>query len=68
MKSPKSDGESTMCKCPICGDLHECFIFWTGRGMPRKFCPKCKWLESNVDEREYSVVDGIGVTEWGQVR
>lgn len=29
------------CKCPMCGILHLVKMFWTGHGMPRKYCDKC---------------------------
>lgn len=34
-------GEQTYCKCPKCDKLHRQLIDWKGRGIPRKFCPKC---------------------------
>ncbi len=30
------------CKCPKCGKTHRVTMFWTGRGVPRKYCPQCK--------------------------
>lgn len=30
------------CKCPKCGRAHRVTMFWTGRGVPRKYCPQCK--------------------------
>jgi hypothetical protein len=30
------------CICPKCGNRHLMNFPWTGRGMPRKFCPRCK--------------------------
>jgi hypothetical protein len=30
------------CKCPKCGKIHRVTMFWTGRGVPRKYCPQCK--------------------------
>jgi hypothetical protein len=30
------------CICPKCGVKHFMNFPWTGRGTPRKFCPKCK--------------------------
>lgn len=30
------------CKCPVCSKIHICFMKWTGRGMPRKYCDNCK--------------------------
>ena len=39
----------TECICPKCGTIHKMRIRWIGRGIPRKFCEKCKkavdWLE-----------------------
>jgi rubredoxin len=37
------DGEYPVtCKCPMCGKTHRVTMFWTGRGVPRKYCPQCK--------------------------
>jgi hypothetical protein len=37
------DGEYPVdCKCPMCGKTHRVNLFWTGRGVPRKYCPQCK--------------------------
>ena len=30
------------CICPKCGVRHVMNFPWTGRGQPRKFCPKCR--------------------------
>jgi hypothetical protein len=30
------------CICPKCGARHTMNFYWTGRGTPRKFCPRCK--------------------------
>ena len=32
----------TTAKCPKCDALHEVYIQWTGRGMPRIFCGNCR--------------------------
>ena len=37
--------KSTECMCPKCGARHRVKLLWTGRGIPRKFCPICR-LES----------------------
>jgi hypothetical protein len=26
------------CICPKCEKMHECFMYWTGRGTPKIFC------------------------------
>lgn len=37
------DGEYPVdCKCPMCGKTHRITMFWTGRGVPRKYCSRCK--------------------------
>jgi transposase-like protein len=37
------DGEYPVdCKCPMCGKTHRVVMFWTGRGVPRKYCSHCK--------------------------
>ena len=32
----------TLCICPQCEKPHKMKMRWIGRGMPRKFCEKCK--------------------------
>lgn len=32
----------TVCFCPRCEKTHTKNFLWTGRGIPRKFCGKCK--------------------------
>lgn len=34
-------GKATLCKCPKCGKKHLRKMFWTGNGMPWKFCVAC---------------------------
>jgi hypothetical protein len=29
-------------KCPRCGIIHRAWIYWTGNGMPRKYCNLCQ--------------------------
>ena len=36
--------KETKCICPQCGKIHTKFIFWTGNGIPRKFCLPCRKL------------------------
>lgn len=38
------------CKCPKCGVRHKMNIFWTGRGMPRKFCPSCRGVAGGISD------------------
>lgn len=30
------------CRCPQCGRLHYLKFYWTGRGIPRKYCRFCR--------------------------
>ena len=30
------------CVCPKCGKLHRLNFFWSGKGIPRKYCSGCK--------------------------
>jgi Zn finger protein HypA/HybF involved in hydrogenase expression len=30
------------CLCPKCNKVHKMNFMWTGKGMPRKFCPECR--------------------------
>ena len=46
----ESGKKTVTCKCPRCGSLHENFILWTGRGMPRIFCPSCRQRVSGYCE------------------
>ena len=38
------------CLCPKCNILHNVYMLWTGRGVPRKYCANCKPLISGYDE------------------
>jgi hypothetical protein len=29
------------CKCPMCGTMHQKYLFWTGNGTPRFYCRRC---------------------------
>lgn len=48
--------KSTECICPKCGTHHRVKLLWTGRGMPRKFCPICKHYSSSLSDTEPFVV------------
>jgi len=39
-----------VCKCPRCEIEHRTFLRWTGRGMPRVYCPTCRSLTSAIGE------------------
>jgi hypothetical protein len=38
------------CICPGCGKLHVMKMRWIGRGVPRKFCQRCRDRESPLDD------------------
>ena len=43
----------TLAKCPKCDLIYETYILWTGRGMPRIYCPNCRPLiaaMNNINE------------------
>lgn len=33
--------KKTECLCPLCRRTHLLKIWWTGRYIPRKYCPNC---------------------------
>jgi rubredoxin len=43
------------CICPSCGKTHAMKLYWTGRGVPRKFCPQCRDREAPHDDVAYPV-------------
>lgn len=43
---------STSCICPKCGARHRLKMLWTGRGMPRKFCPICKHYSTSINDAD----------------
>lgn len=40
------------CICPKCGTTHKLKMLWTGRGVPRKFCPICKHYSTSINDME----------------
>jgi ribosomal protein L32 len=51
----------TECICPNCGTHHRAKMLWTGRGMPRKFCPTCKHYSQSINETDPYVVCNVEV-------
>ena len=49
----------TECMCPNCGTHHRAKMLWTGRGMPRKFCPTCKHYSQSISETDPYVVCNV---------
>jgi hypothetical protein len=39
----RSAEKSTKCICPKCGKSHKLKLYWTGRGIPKKYCQECKF-------------------------
>jgi hypothetical protein len=37
----KTPFKETECLCPLCEIKYTRFMYWTGRGIPRKHCPDC---------------------------
>ena len=45
-----ADIKQTVCLCPRCGKEHVIYMEWTGRGIPRIYCPACKvWVDDNKE-------------------
>jgi len=38
------------CICPKCAIVHQVYMLWTGRGVPRKYCGNCKPLVSGYGD------------------
>ena len=51
--------KSTECICPKCGTHHRVKLLWTGRGMPRKFCPVCKHYSTAIHDSEPFTVSSV---------
>jgi hypothetical protein len=48
---PGRRGKSMVeCLCPGCGKFHSMKIYWSGRGVCRKFCQTCRDRESPLDD------------------
>lgn len=43
------DAEPVRCVCPRCGRGHTQTFCWTGRGVPRVYCPRCRKVVERVD-------------------
>jgi hypothetical protein len=41
-KKARHEEEKMRCICPRCEKQHEMYLFLTGNGQPRKYCPPCK--------------------------
>lgn len=39
---PREEDRKMICLGPRCEKQHEMYLFWTGNGQPRKYCPPCK--------------------------
>jgi len=52
-----SEKPFTECLCPRCGLVHRMKIKWIGRGIPKKFCERCKEAVNKV----YHDLDGYSI-------
>jgi hypothetical protein len=50
--------EPVQCKCPKCEKEHETYLQWSGRGIPRVFCPACRPIVSAVSHAALSQFGG----------
>ena len=49
-KPRKADERTSVeCICPRCGSRHKLSFFWSGRGIPKKYCIVCKGIISSFD-------------------
>jgi hypothetical protein len=53
--------KSTECVCPKCGARHRVKLLWTGRGLPRKFCPICKHYSNSINDADPCGVSSVTV-------
>ena len=43
------------CICPRCGQTHKLKLFWTGNGVPKKFCNAgCITIAGQIDTTVYA--------------
>lgn len=49
--SGSGEGQRIEVMCPRCRKVREMVItpFWSGRGTPRKYCERCKWLAEQIE-------------------
>jgi hypothetical protein len=38
------------CICPRCRKMTHVYMLWSGRGVPRKYCPDCRAIINAYDE------------------
>jgi hypothetical protein len=48
-----ADGITVECICPKCGITHRMKLLWSGRGMPKKYCPPCKSFVSTIETVDF---------------
>jgi hypothetical protein len=47
------DGITIECICPKCGIVHRMKLLWSGRGMPKKYCPACKNYVATIEPIDF---------------
>jgi len=50
MVSEKSNNIGIICICPKCNKYHIVELFWTGNGIPKKFCKFCNNKISYIND------------------
>ena len=46
-EGPEFDKIAVECICPKCNVRHKAYLYWVGRGTPRKFCRSCRKYSQN---------------------
>lgn len=60
-KSPTGDERTSVeCICPRCGVTHKLKFFWSGRGIPKKYCIVCKNTIASFDPSESCALPVFG--------
>ena len=44
---PECEKTAVECICPKCSVRHHMYLYWVGRGVPRKFCSSCRKYSQN---------------------
>lgn len=50
MQETGFSSRSVQCRCPKCGKTHFLKFFWTGTGIPRKYCHRCRESISGISD------------------
>jgi hypothetical protein len=50
MSSGYSLRKRIRCTCPCCEKKHILTLYWSGKGVPRKLCKRCRTLSSELGD------------------